>query len=113
MSVSPYTVQNDFEVQEYNKRREAWKASERERKQEEKLLRDKAKHDRKEALKQLAEAERGIAAEPRKIFSWLSRKSPSKIEVVASKELDDDSDSDEIPLRDALAALPPELGKRA
>ncbi|KIX93634.1 uncharacterized protein Z520_10540 [Fonsecaea multimorphosa CBS 102226] len=107
MSVSPYSVQHDYEVQEYNKRRAAWKESEKKRKQEEKLLRDQAKRDRKAALKQLAEAER---AEPRKTFGWLCRKSPSKTEVFAAKKLEDDSDSDEISLQ---AALAPELGKRS
>ncbi|KIW26909.1 uncharacterized protein PV07_06697 [Cladophialophora immunda] len=112
MSVSPYSVQHDFEVQEYNKRRAAWKASEKRRKQEEKLLKEQAKRDRKAALKQLAQAER---AEPRKTFGWLCRKSQSRTDVSAAKKLDDDdddSDSDEIPLRAALAAYPPELRRR-
>ncbi|OQV07733.1 hypothetical protein CLAIMM_12127 isoform 1 [Cladophialophora immunda] len=111
MSVSPYSVQHDFEVQEYNKRRAAWKASEKRRKQEEKLLKEQAKRDRKAALKQLAQAER----EPRKTFGWLCRKSQSRTDVSAAKKLDDDdddSDSDEIPLRAALAAYPPELRRR-
>ncbi|EXJ71919.1 uncharacterized protein A1O5_04420 [Cladophialophora psammophila CBS 110553] len=63
MSVSPYSVQHDPEVQEYNKRLAAWKASEKSRKQEEKLLRDQAKRDRRAALKQIAKAEKGDCIE--------------------------------------------------
>ncbi|OAL37788.1 hypothetical protein AYO20_02965 [Fonsecaea nubica] len=120
MSVSPYSVQHDFEVQEYNKRRAVWKQSEKVRKQQEKLLRDQAKQDRKAALKQLAVAEKGIlhrspgmviahllrttdTAKPRKPFGWLSRKSPSNTDAfVAEDKLDVDSDSDEITLHEAL-----------
>ncbi|KIW75633.1 hypothetical protein Z517_10375 [Fonsecaea pedrosoi CBS 271.37] len=102
MSISPYSVQHDFEVQEYNKRRAAWKQSEKVRKQQEKLLRDQAKQARKAALKQLAMAEKDTA-KPRKPFGWLSRKSRSKTDVfVAEDKLDVDSDSDEITLHEAL-----------
>jgi hypothetical protein len=52
MSVSGYSVQHDFEVQEYNRRRAAWKASEKKRKQEEKSLRIQAKAAREAALQQ-------------------------------------------------------------
>ena len=53
MSVSPFSVQHDPEVQEYNLRRAAWKASEKARKQEEKLLRMQVKMDREAALQQV------------------------------------------------------------
>lgn len=53
MSISPYSVQHDYEVQEYNQRRAAWKASEKKRKEEEKMLREQAKQARKAELKSL------------------------------------------------------------
>ena len=51
MSVSPFTVQNDFEVQAYNQRRAIYLASEKKRKQEEKALRQAFKNDRRMSLK--------------------------------------------------------------
>ncbi|KIW96861.1 uncharacterized protein Z519_02252 [Cladophialophora bantiana CBS 173.52] len=100
MSVSPYSVQHDPEVQEYNKRFSTWKASEKSRKQEEKLFREQAKRDRRAALKQIAKAER---AEVGKAFGWVCQKDRSKTEVVSAKKLDGDSDSDELSVREALA----------
>ena len=40
MSCCGYSVEQDWEVQEYNKRRAAWKAEEKKRKEEEKLIRE-------------------------------------------------------------------------
>jgi hypothetical protein len=55
MSVSGWSVQYDPEVQEYNQRRAAWKASEKKRKQEERFLREQVKVNDKQASLQQAE----------------------------------------------------------
>ncbi len=52
MSVQGYSVSQDGEVQEYNLRRAAYKASEKTRKQEQKRLREQANATREAALKQ-------------------------------------------------------------
>ena len=64
MSVTGYSVQHDFEVQEYNQRRAAYKASEKKRKQEEKFLRQQEKATRQGALHQAADLGISESQEP-------------------------------------------------
>ncbi|KIW71432.1 hypothetical protein PV04_03601 [Phialophora macrospora] len=111
MPVSGYSVQHDIEVQEYNRRRAAWKESEKKRKQEEKSLRMQAKAAREAALQQVKDLGIGRKTKNKSDpFKWIrsSRKEqPEKTsEPTKGKRLEDDSDgdSDEITLTDALAA---------
>ncbi|EXJ62957.1 hypothetical protein A1O7_03401 [Cladophialophora yegresii CBS 114405] len=112
MSVSGFSVQHDFEVQEYNKRRATWKESEKKRKEEVKLLRVQAKAIREAALQQLKVLGVGEQKNMRAAFGWIrtsrrekSEKGPTS-RLTEGKLLEDDSDgdSDEITLTDALAA---------
>ncbi|OCT54893.1 hypothetical protein CLCR_03185 [Cladophialophora carrionii] len=108
MSVSGYSVQHDAEVQEYNKRRAAWKASEKKRKQEEKSLRAQAKAAREAALQQTKGLGGGEQKNMRPSIRWIrtSPREKSRPTLVEGKRLEEDSDgdSDEITLTDALAA---------
>ncbi|ETI23186.1 hypothetical protein G647_04983 [Cladophialophora carrionii CBS 160.54] len=108
MSVSGYSVQHDFEVQEYNKRRAAWKASEKKRKQEEKSLRAQAKAAREPALQQAKGLGGGEQKTMSPLIRWIraSRRKKSRPTLAEGKCLEEDSDgdSDETTLTDALAA---------
>jgi hypothetical protein len=61
MSVSPFSVQHDYEVQEYKKLRRAYLASERRRQAEEKTMKKAFQKDRRMSLQstmRMSKAER-------------------------------------------------------
>ncbi len=61
MSVSPFSVQYDHEVQVYNRMRATYLAAEKKRKQEKKVLEDAFKQDRRMSLKGFSKGIRGRA----------------------------------------------------
>ena len=99
MLVSGYSVQHDPEVQEYNARRAAWKASEKERKQREKVLREQGRSTRKSAV---------TGAESRSLRPCLKEQKQSKaldsqVQDCGSSAVWGTRESDEITLSEALS----------
>ena len=101
MSVTGYSVQHDYEVQEYNQRRTAWKASEKARKQQEKLLREQAKSTQKAFLMDVGQSER------RSLWPLSNRKEDAALKAgfeVKTVGRWSTRDSDEITLSEALGS---------
>ncbi|KAJ9612031.1 hypothetical protein H2200_003626 [Cladophialophora chaetospira] len=107
MSVSPFSVQYDWEVQEYNRRRAAWKASTKAHKHAEKSLRAHAKSERATALQQI----QVLGFGRKKVWSikFLSgsrrRDGSTGSAPVVEDKFGGGYESDEITLTEALVAL--------
>ncbi|KIX10258.1 uncharacterized protein Z518_01339 [Rhinocladiella mackenziei CBS 650.93] len=107
MSVSPFSVQHDYEVQAFNQLRARYLMAEKSRKEEEKVLKKAFKNDRRMSLQTEGEA-KGKKAATLKVLMRVFRTAPKErkrdcgLDEDERRHLVDDSDSDEISLKQAL-----------
>jgi len=105
MSVSAFSVQHDYQVQVYNQMRAAHLAGEKQRKQEEKAVQEASKKDRRMSSQRSTEVEKDNRRIVAKIFR-AGRKEKTRHRAIEEFEdrllLKEESDSDEISLKNAL-----------
>ncbi|KIV85469.1 hypothetical protein PV11_01162 [Exophiala sideris] len=107
MSVCAFSVQHDAEVQAYNKLRTAYLAEEKERKrqekarkQEEKILREAFSKDRRVKMQAESHSKSVLSRVFRKKEKEMNRRLLS--DGVEEKVMDEDTDVEEMALKDAL-----------